>query len=88
MRHVLPERGNHMHFAPRPANRLIEHFGNPPSAGVHPRDIRRQQQHTFRLRTKSAFDFRKRLLHQRFHAAQAVIFDDSVIQGIFNAPGE
>jgi len=50
---MLAERGNHVHFGiVLLLEQLIEHFREPAGAGVHPRNIGRQQQHPFRMRAK------------------------------------
>ena len=46
VRHMLPERRNHIDLGVvLLAEQVVEHLGDPPGAGVHPRNIGRQQQH-------------------------------------------
>ncbi len=50
MGHMLAQRGNDIHLG-LILEQFVEHLGEPPNARVHPRNIRRQQQHPPRRRT-------------------------------------
>ena len=47
---------------------VVEHFGQPAGAGVHPRDVGRQQQHSLGLGTDPPPGLGDGLLHQRLRA--------------------
>jgi hypothetical protein len=67
MGHMLAQRGNDMNLG-LILEQFVEHFGEPPNARVHPRNIRRQQQHPPRRRADSPSRYGNRLAHQRFKA--------------------
>ena len=80
VRHMLAERRNDMHLG-LVLEQVVEHLGEPPDARVHPRNIRRQQQHPPRRRTQIPPRIGDGLAHQRFEAIPADF------SGTFGDPG-